>query len=140
MIVAQRAAVADDAAMRSSHVAITTAGLMWACNTADQAPGHMCYGPYTTEVAAGNHTATYRMMLDVVAPPASNDKVVTLDVFDASAGSILAVKDVYRYDFQSPLTMQDIPLEFVSGPGSKLEFRVFWHGTSYVNVDKVSVE
>ena len=37
MIVAQRAAVADDAAMRSSHVAITTAGLMWACNTADQA-------------------------------------------------------------------------------------------------------
>ena len=29
MIVAQRAAVADDAAMRSSHVAITTAGLMW---------------------------------------------------------------------------------------------------------------
>ena len=100
----------------------------------------MCYGPYTTAIAAGSHTATYRMMLDVVGPPASNDKVVTLDVFDANAGSILAVKDVYRYDFQAPFTMQDVPLEFVSGPGAKLEFWVFWHGTSYVNVDKVSVD
>ena len=112
----------------------------WACNTADQEAGHMCYGPYVTDINAGSHTATFRMMIDVTGPPASNDKVVTLDVFDVATGTFLAMKSLNRYDFNAPFTMQDFPLEFVNEAGSNLEFRVFWHATSYVNVDKVTVE
>jgi hypothetical protein len=112
----------------------------WACNTADQEAGHMCYGPYATEISAGSHTATFRLMIDVTGPPASNDKVVTLDVFDANTGAYLAVKALNRYDFNAPFTTQDFPLEFVNEAGSNLEFRVFWHATSYVNVDKVTIE
>tara|TARA_B100000683_G_scaffold98384_1_gene97265 strand:- start:239 stop:541 length:303 start_codon:yes stop_codon:yes gene_type:complete len=100
----------------------------------------MCYGPYVTDINAGSHTATFRMMIDVTGPPASNDKVVTLDVFDVATGTFLAMKSLNRYDFNAPFTMQDFPLEFVNEAGSNLEFRVFWHATSYVNVDKVTVE
>ena len=112
----------------------------WASNTADQSPGHMCYGPYTSVLGAGDYIAHFDLLVDVPGPPASNDLVVTLDVFDSQSGTYLAMRDVTRYEFDAPFVYKTFSLPFSNPAGSVLEFRVFWHGSSYVNVDKVSVE
>ena len=115
-------------------------GQGWACNTADQTAGHMCYGPYTSAVPAGSYNADFDLMVDVPGPPATDDLVVTLDVFDSLNGTSLVTRDITRYEFNAPFAYQTFALPFTYSGGGVLEFRVFWHATSYVNVDKVVVQ
>jgi hypothetical protein len=122
-----------------SHMVGYADGEGWACSTADPQSGHMCYGPYTTAFGAGSYSADVHMMIDVNADTSTNDKVVTVDVFDTASGQILAVKEVYRYDFLQPMVYQVFSVPFTSNPGSNLEFRIFWHANAYINVDKIHV-
>lgn len=110
----------------------------WAAATATESPGHLCYGPYTKAVAAGPHTATFVLMVDVA--DATNDKVATIDVHDAAGGGILAIEDIHRHDFGAPWAWHPFALPFTAPPGATLETRVYWHDTSYVSVDKVIVQ
>lgn len=110
----------------------------WGCQTATHGPNHMCYGPYTSAVPAGPHSAQFWIMVDNTT--ATNDKVATIDVYDSASGSLLALQDLYRHDFAAPLTYQAFPLSFSVPNGAVLEFRTYWHDTSYVNVDKVVVD
>ena len=122
------------------HVMGYPDGEGWACNTADQEPGHMCYGPYTSTIEPGERVAEFEMMVDVNGPPAVNNAVATIDVFDSQAQTILASRELSRYEFNQPMSYQSFGLPFTNPEGSVLEFRVYWHATSYVNVDKVRVE
>ena len=110
----------------------------WACNTTDQTPNHMLFGPYATDLPAGAMEAIFHLMIDVPAPAGvADDVVVTLDIFDATKGEILAARVILREEFDEGWVNKAFALPFVADEGAILEFRVFWHATSYVNVDKV---
>ena len=109
----------------------------WTANTGQDMPGYMCYGPNTTQIPGGLNNAIFRIMIDIVAAP--NDKVVTLDVYDNTSGTVLASVDVYRSEWVANSTYKDFRLNFTSTAGHELQFRVYWHRTSYVRVDAIGV-
>ena len=110
----------------------------WSASTPLDDRGHMTFGPYTALVPAGQRTASYRLQVDDVT--ATNHVVVTIDVFDATTGQVLAVSEVRRHAFTQPHVYQDLELTFTSpGQGHQLEFRTYWHDTSHVCQDKVTV-
>ena len=97
----------------------------------------MSYGPYTKAVPAGNHTATFRLQLDNVT--AGNDRILTVDVFDADSGKVIAKREIRRGDFSNANQYKDFNVGFKSEAGHRLEFRTYWHGGSYVKQDYVSI-
>jgi hypothetical protein len=110
----------------------------WAVNTTYSA-GHMAYGPYATTWGQGGGKAVFRMMIDNRS--ADNGRVLTVDVFDADTNEILATRDIRRQEFDQTFTYQDFELwfELRSRIGHRMETRVYWHDTAYINLDKVTV-
>lgn len=109
----------------------------WSVNVRDTPGRYMTYGPYTTAVPSGNRTATFRLLLDNVT--ADNNLILTIDVFDATTGNVLTRRDIRRRDFARASSYQDFSLNFLAPAGHQLEFRTFWHGSSYVRQDKVKI-
>jgi hypothetical protein len=110
----------------------------WSAATDPDGSGQMIYGPYATDIAGGSHTATYRMLVDN--NTADNGTVVTVDVFDATANTVLASRDVTRQQWASASTYQNFDLNFSNTAGHSLEFRVYWHDISYVKVDRIDID
>lgn len=109
----------------------------WSANTRDDRTGFLSFGPYTTAVPAGPQTATFRLLVDN--NTADNSPVVKLDVFDATAGRVLAERVVTRQEFRDTFAYQGFALGFTAETGHRLEFRTFWERTSYVRQDGVDV-
>jgi hypothetical protein len=109
----------------------------WSAATDLDGSGQMIYGPYATDIAGGSHTATYRMLVDN--NTADNGDVVTIDVHDATAGSVLASSTITRQQWNAANAYQDFTLNFTNTAGHQLEFRVYWRDISYVRVDKITV-
>jgi hypothetical protein len=95
-------------------------------------------GPPISRLPAGTHTATFRMAVD--ATTGDNVKVATMSVFNAATKQILAERTIYRRDFALANTQQGFSVEFSTNAGQPLEFRVYWHGKSYVRQDAVQVD
>lgn len=111
----------------------------WAANV-NTASGHMTYGPYVTDIAVGARVATWRMAIDV--RNASNDQIVTLDVYDSTAGEQLASRSISRLDWNADQSFQVFELPFTmasSRSGHALEFRTYYHGYSYILLDKIGI-
>lgn len=111
----------------------------WAANV-NTASGHMTYGPYVTDIATGARVATWRMAIDV--RNASNDQIVTLDVYDSTAGEQLASRSISRLEWSADQSFQVFELPFImaaSRAGHALEFRTYYHGNSYILVDKIGI-
>lgn len=106
----------------------------WLAQTGiDAANQHMVYGPYATDIPAGDNTAVFSISIDN--NTANNQVVATIDVRDHTTGGILATRDLTRHDFTGTYAAQTFELPFVNPTGSHaVEFRVFWPGTSYVKV------
>ncbi len=109
----------------------------WSVNVRDTPNRYLSYGPYTRDVAAGNRTATFRLQLDNVT--ADNNRILTIDVYDADTGKILAKRELKRRDFSRAFEYKDFSLNFNAVAGHRLEFRTFWHGGSYAKQDWVTV-
>lgn len=110
----------------------------WSVWVKDTPERFLAYGPYTTAIAAGKRTATFRLLLDNVT--ADDLLILSLDVYDASTGRVLARQDVRRRQFGKNLTYQDFRLNFDAPRNHRLEFRTYWHNYSYARLDKVTVE
>jgi len=110
----------------------------WAAATASDVEGHMCYGPYTTDIPGGGHSARFRLMIDDNSADAL--PVVTVDVYDVDAGEILAIREILRTEFSATHTYQDLTLPFDNTTGHSLEFRTYWHDVAWVKQDHVAVE
>jgi F5/8 type C domain. len=112
----------------------------WLCQTGIDAPNqHMVYGPYSTAVPAGSHTAEFRMKVDN--NTANNDPIVDIDVRNATTGQVLASQTLTRLQFPVASNYTNFTLPFtLSANNQSLELRIFWHGTSYVKVDWVAVQ
>ncbi|TGK55961.1 glycosyl hydrolase family 5 [Leptospira wolffii] len=115
-------------------------GDAWVATTADFSADHILYGPYDRgRWGTGNKQAIFRILVDVT--NANNDKVLTLDVFDGQ--DVLARRDVYRNEFIGPGQYTNFILDFNIAPDKAdrpMEIRAWWHDTSYVKVDNVTVQ
>lgn len=109
----------------------------WSVRVGDTPGRFMNYGPYTTAVVPGSRTATFRLMVDNYT--ADNNRILTIDVFDARTGRVVTSRNITRREFTGAMRYQDFNLGFTAAAGQQLEFRTFWHGGSYVRQDSVTV-
>ena len=109
----------------------------WSVSVLDTPNRYLSYGPYTRDIEEGTRTAKFRLMLDNVT--ADNLRILTIDVYDADTGRIIAIKPIHRREFGSPFVYQEFELHFEAIAGHRLEFRTFWHGSSYARQDLVTV-
>ncbi|MDO3413369.1 GxGYxYP family putative glycoside hydrolase [Saccharibacillus sp. CPCC 101409] len=112
----------------------------WLAQTSiDASNKHMVYGPYATDIPAGKHRAYFDMIIDN--NTADNNVMVTIDVRDNTTGAILATRDVRRQDWTYTSNYERFHLDFTNPTaGHELEFRVFWHGASYIKVRGIGTE
>lgn len=114
----------------------------WSANVAqDRGPAYLCYGPYTTAVESGGVPCEAQFYLMIDNNTADNGLVAILDVRDADSGHELALnRYVYRRDFRATMTYQKFGINFVTPDQvHRLEFRVYWQGSSYMKVGSVYV-
>lgn len=109
----------------------------WSANTAQDAPGFLQYGPYVSDIPAGNRIAIFTMMIDN--NTANNDGVVSIDVFNATTGTVLASKVITRYMFLKANCYDVFRLNYTQIAGHTIEFRVYWNDKSYTKISKVVV-
>ena len=100
---------------------------------------HIIYGPYITTLPAIPLTAVFRMRLDSVA--SGGDHVARLEVTDATTGTIIASRELYRRDFSQAYVNADLtlPFDWSSHAGHQVEFRVWTYDISYMKVSAVGV-
>lgn len=108
----------------------------WTANVAQDAPGYMLRGPGVTTFPAGQLTTTFKVKIDSLG--GNNDNVVTLDVKDATTGTVLTTFDVYRNQFKAAGAYQDFSLTYTNTAGHALEFRAYYKDNSFLNIDKVT--
>jgi hypothetical protein len=113
-----------------SHQIGRAEGDGWAAATAYDAPAFLTHGPYDAALSAGNKTVTFSLLVDNNS--ADNLPVVTLEVYDVTAGRIVAQRQVRRTEFVAPWTYQTFRLGYVQTAGHTTELRTYWHDTSYV--------
>jgi hypothetical protein len=110
----------------------------WSANPSDDNAGYMMFGPYVSDLPAGNHKASFRMMVDD--NTLANDLCVTLEVFNYTSGTLLGSLDVYRHDWTNAGTYQDFEVLYTyATAGDALEYRVHWKDAAYVLVDRVQI-
>lgn len=109
----------------------------WSVRVGDPTARAMNFGPYTTAVNPGQRTATFRLMIDNRS--ANNDRILTLEVYDANSGRVITSRNVTRGQFNAPMVYQNFNLTFTAQAGQRLEFRTFWLGGAYVRQDYSSV-
>ncbi|VUD69089.1 hypothetical protein TDB9533_04455 [Thalassocella blandensis] len=111
----------------------------WSANTAADVRGHMLYGPYATNWGTGRKRAVFRTLVDNVT---AGGIVAKIDIYDVTAGQVLAQRDIPRNAFHTAGQYQDITLDFdlTGRQGHKMEARFWWEDISYVKVDYLKIE
>jgi hypothetical protein len=114
----------------------------WAANTVQDDEGILQYGPYTTAVSPGNHTAIWRLMIDN--NTADDLPIVRLEVVDSTTnGTVLASRIVTRREWKSPYQYEDFALPFslaATSPPHALELRIWWYDHAYVREQYVRIQ
>lgn len=126
-----------DASTDLSHAIGRSDSGGWSANTSDDAAGHLSYGPYVSDLPEGPMTVSFQLLIDDNSADAY--KVVTLDVYDVTTGTILAADEVLRTEFDATWTPQIFNLEYDQVAGHVMEFRVYWHDIAYIRHDLVSL-
>jgi hypothetical protein len=109
----------------------------WSVRADDKPRQYLQFGPYWTDLPTGQRRAEFRLMIDN--NTADDNRILTLDVYDAASGQMLALRDVTRRMFAEPMKYQDFTLEFAAEPRQKLEFRTYWHGSAYIRQESTTI-
>lgn len=110
----------------------------WSANTTQDSAGYLCYGPYTTSILSGPMEADYVLRIDN--NTLDSNVVVSLDVYDATAGKVLASRSIGRKEFQSTSQDNYFHLNFTSpGNSHALEFRTYWHDIADIRQQYVAI-
>ncbi|XXY51706.1 hypothetical protein WME91_11235 [Sorangium sp. So ce269] len=113
----------------------------WSANTAQDPVGYLQYGPYTTQVTGGAHTALWNLMIDN--NTADDLAIVRVDVYDATDSRVLASRDIRRKQWTSTFRYQPFLLPFTVNSaqvGHLLEFRVYWYKHAYIREQNVNLD
>ncbi len=101
--------------------------------------GHMLYGPYVRTLPHAPMIADVQLKVDN--NTAENHVVLTIDVYDASSGETLALKQVRRQELPTPGTwgVFSLPFDMRYRVGHAIEVRVYSHGISYIKTSEVRI-
>ncbi|WP_437753664.1 M57 family metalloprotease [Sorangium sp. So ce1389] len=113
----------------------------WSANVAQDPVGYLQFGPYTTEITAGAHTAVWNLMIDN--NTADNQEVVRVEVYDATTGTVLVSRDIRRGEWTSTFQYQSFSLPFMvdsARVGHQIELRAFWYRYAYIREQSVSLD
>lgn len=121
------------------HTGSAGAGGTWVVKEGDHpADKYMSFGPYQPNGGVGDRVARWRLKIDDNTKDAN--KVLTLDVYDATTGTALATRTVTRKMFLNSGKWQDFDLPYSISPAlasHRLEFRAYWHGAGTVTMESV---
>lgn len=112
----------------------------WSASTAANTAGHLAYGPYAVDWGGGAGQAVFHVMIDD--NTASDDLVVTLDVYDATAAQVIGQRAIHRRQFRDRSVYDRFAVNFdLQGrAGHQMETRVVWLDNAYIRLDKVVVK
>ena len=121
-----------------SHATGGAYGDGWGVGTGPDNAGHMLYGPYTSALLPSQrYTASYTLNVD---HNASSATAATIDVRNATSGSVLSSRAINRTEFEKTFTYQDFTTDFMtSAVGGQHEFRLWWHDNTGMVADRVRV-
>jgi predicted GH43/DUF377 family glycosyl hydrolase len=120
-----------------SHIVGSIDGDGWSADPTDDETGFLCFGPHVTDIARGNNTVFFEMM--VGNNYSDNDYVVNIEVYDATVDQIIANRQIRRTEFQNSQSYQKFPLEYTQIQGHLMEFRTWWYDTAYIKQRAVGV-
>lgn len=109
----------------------------WSANTTQDNPGFLVYGPYVSDIPAGNRIAIFKMMVDN--NTINDDAVITIDVYDSTSGNVLASRVITRKQFLKANCYDVFRLNFTQTAGNTMEFRAYWHDRAYIKMDNVII-
>ena len=92
--------------------------------------GFLTYGPYISSIPKGKYSVYYSLKVDNVS--ANNHVVATIDIYDSSSKSILARDEIRRKEFDAPFEEKIFKLDYYQTSNHEIEFRTYFHKTSYV--------
>jgi hypothetical protein len=120
------------------HIVGRISGDGWQATPALDAAGHMIYGPYDNNVPVGNRQVTFKLKIDN--HTMNNLNVATIDVWDATAGAVVAAADITRQQFLAANQYQDFVLSFNQTTiNHELEYRVYFADEATITVDKITI-
>lgn len=99
--------------------------------------GFLAYGQYATGYPAQPLDAYFSLFIDN--NMADNRRVVTLDVFDSFQNKVLAQEMLTRQQFPAAGEFSLFKLSFTPTAQSKLEFRIYYNGWTYLAADKIAI-
>ena len=110
----------------------------WIAKASEDKPGFLVFGPYVDNLDTGEWTATWS--LKVSSSLNAPSKIARLEVYDPDSNEVLAFRELTIYQFSKSHSYQDFYLKFMkTKPKQRLEFRVFWHGETTLQVNQVIV-
>ncbi|MBD3307552.1 cellulase family glycosylhydrolase [candidate division KSB3 bacterium] len=99
--------------------------------------GFLAYGQYVTGYPTQPLDVYFSVYIDN--NTADDRRILTLDVYDSAQKKLLAQAFISRKQFPKANAFNLFKLTFTSTEQSKLEFRIFYNGWSYVAADKIAV-
>ncbi len=114
----------------------------WAANVDQDTEGFLGYGPYDSSFGQGHHKASFQLNIDdnIHGP---DDVVATLDVVVNRNGVFteLAHRVIQRKEFTSGNAVnQWFDIEFDNPCFGVLETRVWWHRSSYMRFNQLTIQ
>ncbi|WP_433304377.1 hypothetical protein ACQP2F_14850 [Actinoplanes sp. CA-030573] len=110
-------------------------GSGWSANVNDGS-GFLSYGPYTSDIRAGQHVGVVSLAIDN--NTADNLPVATIDVYDATAATVIAQRTIHRREFVANSNYEKFGIPFTleaDQQGHLLEIRTQIGGSAYLNED-----
>lgn len=99
--------------------------------------GFLAFGQYVTGYPAKRLDVYFSLFIDN--NTADNSRIITLDVYDSAQNKLLAQVGLTRRQFPAAGAFSLFKLSFTPAAQSKLEFRIYYHGWSYIAADKIAV-
>ena len=107
----------------------------WGCRVGTHSPNYMNMTQYSTQFPSDRQIRVYvPFFIDTNA--GTNDKVATVDVYDATDNRAMISREVFRNEFVKDNTMNGrvpagpmrVVLEFNAPTGHRISIRTYWHG------------
>lgn len=100
-------------------------------------PGFLAYGQYATGYPSKLLDVYFSVFIDNNS--ADDRRILTLDVYDSFQEKLLTQAFITRKQFPKAGAFNLFKLSFTPVEQSKLEFRIFYNGWSYIAADRIAV-
>jgi hypothetical protein len=113
----------------------------WSANMSQDTPQYLQYGPYYAALPAGDHIATWSLMID---NNTSNDEaIMRLEVVDVDDNySVISQRDITRKQWKQTGRYEYFSVPFRTDAtklNHRLELRAYWYGRAFIREGRVGL-